>query len=62
MSGCTHVLVVQCPLCVRTTPAMHADDHLAIVPRALLDRPFGFKMNDIIRTPLGVAGTVIGVK
>jgi hypothetical protein len=24
--------------------------------------PFGFKMNDIIRTPLGVAGTVIGVK
>ena len=24
--------------------------------------PFGFKLNDIIRTPLGVAGTVIGVK
>lgn len=24
--------------------------------------PFGFKMHDIIRTPLGVAGTVVGVK
>lgn len=24
--------------------------------------PFGFKLNDIIRTPLGVTGTVIGVK
>ena len=24
--------------------------------------PFGFKLNEIIRTPLGVAGTVIGVK
>lgn len=22
--------------------------------------PFGFKLNEIIRTPLGVAGTVIG--
>lgn len=24
--------------------------------------PFGFKVNDIIRTPLGITGTVIGVK
>jgi hypothetical protein len=24
--------------------------------------PFGFRMNDIMQTPLGVAGTIIGVK
>ncbi|GAX74757.1 hypothetical protein CEUSTIGMA_g2204.t1 [Chlamydomonas eustigma] len=24
--------------------------------------PFGFRMHDIVRTPLGVAGTIIGVK
>ncbi|GFH12503.1 uncharacterized protein HaLaN_08207, partial [Haematococcus lacustris] len=24
--------------------------------------PFGFKMLDIVRTPLGITGTVIGVK
>mmetsp|Transcript_18659 Transcript_18659/g.52455 ORF Transcript_18659/g.52455 Transcript_18659/m.52455 type:complete len:143 (-) Transcript_18659:486-914(-) len=24
--------------------------------------PFGFKMHDIVRTPLGITGTVIGVK
>jgi hypothetical protein len=28
----------------------------------LAQTPFGFKLSDIIRTPLGVAGTVIGVK
>mmetsp|Transcript_9054 Transcript_9054/g.15756 ORF Transcript_9054/g.15756 Transcript_9054/m.15756 type:complete len:152 (-) Transcript_9054:554-1009(-) len=25
-------------------------------------KPFGFKMSDIVRTPLGITGTVLGVK